>query len=161
VRIFATVGTQLPFDRLIQALDDWARDHCGEEVFAQVGRCSYIPKHIQFCASLDLSEFKQKLEQCELVVSHAGMGTILTALDLNKRVVVMPRSAVLGEHRNEHQQATARHLVHLANLSVVHDGDELAACLGDSSVGPPASRVKTNSGDGLISAIRQFAGLKS
>jgi UDP-N-acetylglucosamine transferase subunit ALG13 len=154
--IFATVGTQLPFDRLIRALDDWANTHAEAEVFAQIGRGGYEPSHIQWSHDLHPQEFRSRLEACEVIVAHAGMGTIISAVELGKRVVVMPRRATLGEHRNEHQLATVERLSHLQGLEIVHDSDSLGAALargGSISMG--------NAGAGptpeLISAIYRFA----
>ena len=46
------------------------------------------------------------MDAAAAIVAHAGMGTILTALETGKRLLVMPRRAALGEHRNDHQLAT-------------------------------------------------------
>lgn len=156
--IFATVGTQLPFDRLIQALDDWAGAHADTEVFAQIGRGGYEPRHIGWSHDLDPREFRSRLEACDAIVAHAGMGTIISAVELGKRVIVMPRRAALGEHRNEHQLATVARLGHLQGLEIVHDPDALWAALargqsvaaGSAGAGPAPE---------LIAAIRHFSGL--
>jgi len=158
--IFATVGTQLPFDRLIRALDDWAEAHDDVEVFAQIGRGGYEPRHMQWSHDLHPQEFRSRLEACDAIVAHAGMGTIISAVELGKRVIVMPRRAALGEHRNEHQLATVARLGHLQGLEIVHDPDALGAALarghafaaGSAGAGPAPE---------LIAAIRGFAGLEA
>ena len=65
----------------------------------------------------------------DAVVAHAGIGTILGALELGKPTVVMPRRAALGEHRNDHQLATARRFSG-PGIAVALDEHELAAELG-------------------------------
>ena len=45
------------------------------------------------------------------MLAHAGMGSILTALEFNKPLVVMPRRGHLAETRNDHQFDTAQQLV--------------------------------------------------
>jgi len=158
--IFATVGTQLPFDRLIRALDEWAAAQGDVEVFAQIGRGGYEPRHIAWAHDLHPQEFRSRLEACDAIVAHAGMGTIISAVELGKRVIVMPRRAALGEHRNEHQLATVARLGHLQGLEVVHDADALGAALAreqhhggrDAGAGPAPE---------LIGAIRRFAGLEA
>ena len=40
--IFVTVGSQLPFDRLVRAVDDWAAGNGGAAAFAQIGASSYL-----------------------------------------------------------------------------------------------------------------------
>jgi UDP-N-acetylglucosamine transferase subunit ALG13 len=53
------------------------------------------------------------------------MGTILSAAELGKPLILMPRRAQFQEHRNDHQLDTAREMVRLSNVTVVHDQKEL------------------------------------
>ena len=133
-RIFVTVGTQLPFDRLVGAVDAWAAHRREADVFAQIGDGA-VPCHVRHATNVGPQTFARCVEGADVVVAHAGMGTILTALDLGKPVVVMPRRAAFGEHRNEHQLATVARLAHLDALHVVEDEHALArtldALLGD------------------------------
>lgn len=158
--IFATVGTQLPFDRLILGLDQWAASNRDIEIFAQIGREGHQPEHIDWAREIDPQEFRERLDQCDTVVAHAGMGTIISAIELGKRVIVMPRRASLGEHRNDHQLATAARLGHLKGLEVAHDARALSQALAqrtarrhDVTVSEPHPQ--------LIDAIRRFAGLRA
>ena len=66
--IFATVGTQLPFDRLIIALDHWAKSKRNAEVFAQIGRGSYQPEHIDWTRDMDPQAFRHRMAQCDWAV---------------------------------------------------------------------------------------------
>lgn len=158
--IFATVGTQLPFDRLIAALDDWAATHCHIEVFAQIGCGDYIPRHMEWTRDMQPDTFRARMSACQTVVAHAGMGSIISAIELDKRVIVMPRRAALGEHRNEHQLATVARLSHLRGFEVVHEPQELHAALLHN---PARIRASAPAGadPGLVAAIRGFAGLES
>ncbi len=70
--IFATVGTQLPFDRLIRALDGWAASNGGVEVFAQIGRGEYEPSHIGSATPIQGVGFFQTCVGCFRVVSTAS-----------------------------------------------------------------------------------------
>jgi UDP-N-acetylglucosamine transferase subunit ALG13 len=158
--IFATVGTQLPFDRLISALDAWAGRNPHVEVFAQLGRGRHLPQNMQWARDIGPAEFRARMAECSTVVAHAGMGSIISAIELGKRVIVMPRRASLGEHRNDHQLATAEHFSHLRGLAIVHDARELAAALaGDAGSGQAEAR--TGAHPELIAAIRTFAGLEA
>jgi len=156
--IFATVGTQLPFDRLIRALDGWAASNGGIEVFAQIGRGEYEPSHIGWTRDMDPQDFRGRMARCDTVVAHAGMGSIISAIELGKRVIVMPRRAALGEHRNEHQLATVARLAHLQGLEVVYEAGDLAAALARGRSLPTRSAPSEPDSE-LIGAIRRFAGL--
>ena len=87
--IFVTVGTQLPFDRLIRTMDGWA-NATGSNVFAQVGPASsYKPCHIRTRADLSPEAFDEAMDEARIIVAHAGMGTILSGLERGKPVIIM------------------------------------------------------------------------
>lgn len=156
--IFATVGTQLPFDRLIRALDTWALANDDVEVYAQIGRGHYEPEHIGWIRDMDPQAFRSRVANCDTIVAHAGMGSIISGIELGKRVIVMPRRAALGEHRNEHQLATVARLEHLNGFEVVHDAETLAAALACRQVRAHGTAPSEPDPE-LIDAIRCFSGL--
>jgi len=118
--IFVTVGTQLPFDRLIKTVDDFS-DDLSESVFAQTGLTSYLAKNIETTPFVSPSQSEEYFKKATLIIAHAGMGSILTALKYKKPILVMPRKASLGEHRNEHQLATANWVNVLEGVVVAND----------------------------------------
>lgn len=155
--IFATVGTQLPFDRLIRAIDDWAGAAPGREVFAQIGPSRFRPRHIEYAQFVSPEECAERTRAATAIVAHAGMGTILTALETGKRLVVMPRRAALGEHRNDHQLATVSRFAELGSVEVALDELELLGKLDDLdrlTVAQPA--ISRHAPDEFVAAVRAF-----
>ena len=128
--IFVTVGGQLPFDRLVHAVDQWAVQQQRADVLAQIGASSRPPKHIQWERLLSPPDFQAKVRESRVVIAHAGIGSILTALEFGKPIVVMPRRAHLGEHRNDHQWATVKHLSKDIGVVVAANESELIEQLG-------------------------------
>ncbi len=108
VMIFVTVGAQMPFERLIRAIDTWVKTKNNIEIFAQIGNSSYKPENIEWVNHLEPNEYREYIKKSELVVAHAGMGTILSVLELGKPLMIMPRRGNLSETRNDHQLATAK-----------------------------------------------------
>lgn len=155
--IFVTVGEQLPFDRLINAVDTWAFDS-GQEVYAQIGNSQLVPNTIKYKQHLDPVEFQRAFLAADVIIAHAGMGTIITALELEKPLLVMPRQANLGEHRNDHQFATAKRFLEQGYISVAFDVPELIKKLGSLSELKNIIRntrgIKTS--NKLIKAIQDF-----
>jgi UDP-N-acetylglucosamine transferase subunit ALG13 len=129
--IFLTVGTQLPFDRLVAAVDDWAGRHPDVEVFAQIGPTTLVPRHMQHAPFLPPARADDLMRRSEVIVAHAGMGSVLTAQALNKPIVIVPRHAALGEHRNDHQLATASWLESRPGVIVAWEPTDVAALLDD------------------------------
>jgi len=72
--IFATVGSQESFDRLIRAVDEWAILRGRDDVFAQIGGSTLQPKHIKFTKFLEPNEFNRVIREASVIVAHAGMG---------------------------------------------------------------------------------------
>ncbi|MCX8998432.1 glucuronosyltransferase [Rhizobiaceae bacterium BDR2-2] len=126
--IVVTVGTQLPFDRLIKAVDDLAVK-IPHKVFAQTGKGTYQPRNIEYSATVVAGEFDRMLSECRVIVAHAGIGTVIKALKYKKPIILVPRRAALNEHRNDHQMATVSKLRHRAGIYVAEDEDELFGLL--------------------------------
>lgn len=154
--ILVTVGTQLPFDRLIRSVDEWAGRHHRTDVFAQVGRTRWQPKHISWTQFLGSDAFRKQFDAARLVITHAGMGTVIKAREMGKPIIVMPRRADAGEHRNDHQLATAKRLRDLSNIHVSLDQDQLIKQLEniDAIQAPPA--IEDHAAERLINTLRNF-----
>jgi UDP-N-acetylglucosamine transferase subunit ALG13 len=154
--IFATVGTQGHFDRLIRTIDEWAGANGRTDVFAQTGPSDYRSEHIRTERFIDVTEFRERVEAASLVISHAGMGSIITALELGKRIIVMPRRASLGEHRNDHQLATAKRFANQGSITVAYTELELVDKLDRLQGLNETGRLTSPASPQLISAIRVF-----
>lgn len=143
--IFVSVGTQLGFDRLIKSLDIWMCDNPSVNVFFQIGQGSYIPSNGSYKRSLSSNEYKAILNDCELLVSHAGMGSILSALEIGKNLVILPRKSSLGEHRNEHQLATATKMIEQKICNVCWSESELICYLENIRQQPKNVNIRKDS----------------
>lgn len=152
--IIATTGTQLPFDRLIRILDD-AAPLLHEEVVAQVHHSCYQPQHIKTVDFLPPDEFDKLFNEARLIVAHAGMGTILSALQQEKPIIVFPRIAALGEHRNEHQLATAEKMRERGWVYVATEAKELKSLLLTPDLHPKC-RIGRFADGNLIQSLTDF-----
>ncbi|MFZ4536449.1 glycosyltransferase [Propionivibrio sp.] len=154
--IFVTVGTQLPFDRLIRTVDAWAGRTGRRDILAQIGPSELHPQFIEYHPFLSPPEFTRHFSNAELVIAHAGMGSILSAMSLGKPILVIPRRAGLNEHRNDHQFATARCFKETGNILVALDEQELGAQLSRLESIPAASRIGLYASPELLAAVRAF-----
>jgi UDP-N-acetylglucosamine transferase subunit ALG13 len=93
--IFVTVGAQMPFDRLVRTVDQWAKHNNRDDVFAQIGQSEYRPSNMQWTNFLEPEEFKLKYEAAKVIVAHAGTGSIITALQLGKPIPICERHATI------------------------------------------------------------------
>ncbi|WP_119165450.1 glycosyltransferase [Algihabitans albus] len=129
--IFLTIGTHEPFDRLVRAVDEWCdptRRKC--EVFGQItDRGRYVPKNFDWIPSLPPDAYREHCRAAEFIISHAGMGSIITAMTYGRPIVVLPRRGHLKETRNDHQYATAIRLRGHSGLMVALSETELPRIL--------------------------------
>lgn len=133
--IFCTIGTQAPFDRFVRIVDE-AAAHLDEEVIAQVYKSKYQAKHIKTIDFLPPDEFNKLFSKARLIVAHAGMGTIISAMRRHKPIIIFPRIAAFGEHRNEHQLATAQKMKELGYVYVANNAEELKDLLNKPDLKP-------------------------
>jgi UDP-N-acetylglucosamine transferase subunit ALG13 len=110
--IFATVGTDVhPFDRMAEWVDGWIA-HEGKgtaRCFMQSGT-SKPPAHAEHSPYLGYEEMESLVNEATVVVCHGGPGTIMLAASLGKMPIVMPRSAAMGEHIDDHQVAFCKRI---------------------------------------------------
>ena len=158
--IFVTVGAQMPFDRLVRTVDQWAARCGNHDVFAQIGPTPWRPQHIRWTSFLAPEAFRQHVAAADVVVAHAGMGSIITALELGKPILVMPRRGNLKETRNDHQVATAKHFLAQGRIQVAFDEVELAARLAslESLIKQKGDILPPSASPQLILALQHFIG---
>lgn len=155
--IFVTVGAQMSFDRLVGWVDTWAIEADRHDVVAQIGPSNLSPKRLQVLPFLDPPEFRRTMEAADIIISHAGMGTILTALELGKPIVVVPRLGSLSETRNDHQVASSERFAADGLLLVARSEAELALRLRELASGlAPRARISARADETLLARIRIF-----
>jgi UDP-N-acetylglucosamine transferase subunit ALG13 len=139
--IFVTVGALFPFNRLIKLMDELAPSFTDEEFFAQIGRGDYTPKHMKYGRLVEAPEFRRLLAQSRLLVAHAGMGSVISALELNRAVVLLPRKMEFGEHTTDHQAATARWLQGKQGVHIAWEDADLAKTIRLALAADPGQRT--------------------
>lgn len=103
--ILVTVGTQdVPFDRLIKGVEKQIeKGNIKEEVIVQSGCSKYTSNKMKMIPFMDSEDFNECLEQATLIITHGGVGTITSAINAKKTIIVCPRLAKYREANNDHQ----------------------------------------------------------
>lgn len=153
--ILVTVGTQLPFDRLVKAVDTFAKD-LSKPVLAQIGRGSYTPQNMKWIKNIEPKDFDKVFRDATIIVSHAGIGTVLTAKRFGKPIILVPRKAALGEHRNDHQLATVSQLAGRPGIYVAHTDDDLRNYLLDDLDSPSHEDPSEAGRASLVSYLKNY-----
>jgi UDP-N-acetylglucosamine transferase subunit ALG13 len=154
--IFVVTGTQEPFDRLVKIIDEWAQQQNKYKVIGQIAKTTYQPKAITSFDFIDPYEFSNIFNNAEIIIGHAGMGTIIKALENEKKIIVFPRLAKYKEHRNDHQIHTAKSFEEMGSIYVAYTEAELLSLLTNIGSIKPLLKIEKNAQKSLINCIANF-----
>lgn len=103
--IFVTLGTQdKSFDRLLKAIDkEIDKGTIKEKVIVQAGYTKYESKNMEIFDLIGPEEFDKLVSECDLLITHGGVGSILSAVKKGKKVIGAARLKKYKEHTNDHQ----------------------------------------------------------
>ena len=123
--IFVTLGTQkFQFNRLLRMMDDLIENKkIHERVFAQIGNSDYLPQYYEQCTFLSNNDYEEYIKNCDILVSHSGVGTIMTGLKYRRKIIVVPRLSKYGEHIDDHQTQIAQSFSKLNYVLMYSDED--------------------------------------
>lgn len=122
---FVTVGNATqPFRRLLDGVAAIARE-LPQPVFVQSGSTPFQAEGCEGAPFLAMGEFESHVMRSTLLITHAGAGSVITAVRAGKVPVVMPRRARFGEHVDDHQVEFARELAAAGRIVVASEAAEL------------------------------------
>jgi UDP-N-acetylglucosamine transferase subunit ALG13 len=144
LRLLVTVGNAtVGFDRLLFIVDE-ALEKIGIpfDGICQVGVSAMEPRGLQIVPFLTRLAFEKEMASADVVICHAGVGTIHAARRFGHRPFVLPRLGTLGEHVNDHQLELFDALAADGLIRPVLDGPTLARemPLARRGVPPPGPR---------------------
>lgn len=146
--IFVTVGSSdFEFMRLFKILDDLCDKKIvdSKKILAQTGNCDYKIKNYKFVEYLNNDNFENYVSSSEIIICHAGVGTIKKALLLNKKVIVFPRLQKYNEHVDDHQLQIANVFEKRGYLLKATNQSELISCLKKINNFVPKKYIQSNS----------------
>ena len=156
--IFVTVGSMFPFDRMVRMMDNWASRHPGVEVIAQLGAGKYEPRHMRWHRIIPPDEYKKVVNSCRFLVAHAGTGSVLTASEFRKPIVLVPRRAANNEHTTDHQFDTAKWLENKPGIFIVWSEQSLAEEIerADQAANNIQSLLPDSASHQFLTRVRHF-----
>jgi UDP-N-acetylglucosamine transferase subunit ALG13 len=124
---FVSVGNATqPFQRLLDAVAAMI-DRLPQPVTVQYGSGRFAATGCDARAFIPMDEFERLVAGAELLILHAGAGSVMHALRAGKVPVVMPRRAAFGELVDDHQAEFAEALGRAGRVVVVREADALLA----------------------------------
>lgn len=150
--IFVTVGNaKQPFNRLVAAVDELARyGRLGFDVVVQHGHSTFELRSCRAIPFLAPAEFESLIASSEVVISHAGAGTLIQAITAGHVPVAVPRLKRFGELIDDHQLELATALEREGKVIAVTDVSQLEAAIAKARVG---KRVRTAARPPLVDLV--------
>ena len=152
--ILVTLGTQdKQFYRILEALEDKLDKHLiDDEVVVQAG-CSadFKSKYMKIFDLIPMDEFDEMIKKCDLLITHGGVGSIITGLKNNKKVIAAARLSKYNEHVNDHQLQIIDNFSKEGYILKLDNFDDIDKLIKDSSKFKP-KKFKSNT-DNMIYLI--------
>lgn len=144
--IFVTLGTQdKPFNRLVEAVEKQIeRGTIQEEVIAQVGCTKFSSDKMKVIDYVQMEEFDQLMDKADLIITHAGVGSIIAGLEKHKKMIVAAREKVYGEHVNNHQEQILENFSHRGYIIPLIEFEELDEALKQAKKFVPQEFTSNN-----------------
>ena len=103
--IFVTLGTQdKSFHRLLSWIDTLVEKKIiNDKVVVQAGFTKYSSKNMEILDYISMEEFEELMDECSILITHGGVGSIMAGLKKHKKVIAIPRLEKYLEHTNDHQ----------------------------------------------------------
>ena len=129
--IFLILGTQnFQMNRLLLLVDKLISEgKLTIPLSAQIGLSDYQPKNFSFDRFLDKDEFEKRISNADMIITHGGVSSIVSAINHKKPVIVIPRLAKYKEHVDDHQLEIARAFAKMDFVLCYEDGDDLLSLI--------------------------------
>jgi UDP-N-acetylglucosamine transferase subunit ALG13 len=140
------------FDRLVKKMDEIA-GIIDEEVIMQIGKSIYKPKNAKYFDFIDSEKITELTNEARIIVCHGGAGTIISALEMGKQVIAVPRLKRYNETLDDHQKELIEVLANAGKIIAVYDVENLMEAL-NSPFDP--SQIKLGINNSLVKALRKY-----
>lgn len=154
--ILVTLGTQdKDFSRLLKSVDEQIKlGNIKEDVIVQAGHTKYESDRMQIFDLLDRDKFSKLISECNILITHGGVGSIITGLQNNKIVIVAPRLAKYNEHLNDHQLQITSNFDKAGYILPLYENDDLGKILKKAKTFKP-KKFKSNTHN-MVKLIADF-----
>ena len=125
--ILVTLGTQdKDFSRLLQAVEKQIKKgNIKDKVVAQIGTTKYSSDLMETFDLIPSDKFESLMNECDILITHGGVGSILAGLKNNKKVIAAARLSKYKEHVNDHQLQIINKFVKAGYILELKDFDKL------------------------------------
>ncbi len=154
--ILVTLGTQdKDFSRLLKAIDKQIEiGNIKDKVIVQAGYTKYKSNNMEIFDLIEAEKLNQLVKQCDLLITHGGVGSILEGIKLGKKVIAAPRLKKYKEHTNDHQKQIIKAFADRGYLLELRDYSKLDKLLDKAKKFKP-KEFKSNN-DNFVKLIENY-----
>ena len=129
--ILVLLGTQHnEFTRLLKEIEECIENKLiNEEVIVQAGFTKYETNKMKIFDMISKKELEEYINDANIIITHGGVGSIIMALEKDKKVIAVPRLHEYGEHVNDHQKQIIKAFSEKKYLIGIQNVDELPNAL--------------------------------
>ena len=153
--ILVTLGTQdQKFYRLLDAIE---KSNIKDKIIVQAGgSADYKSDKMEIFKFIDMDKMKQLIKEADIVITHGGTGSIITPLEMGKKVIACPRLSKYKEHINDHQKEVTSVLKEEGCILEFNDGDNLDDLLNEIKSFKPKKYISNT--DKFIKNLKELIG---
>lgn len=150
--ILVIIGTQdKPFKRLLDYIEN---ANINDEIIVQSGFTKYESSKMEIFDYCDMQKFDYLINKANIIITHGGVGTIMSALDKNKKVIACARLSKYGEHQNDHQVQIVSNFANSGYLLELKENDSLVDLIEKAKTFVPKKYVSNNSN--FINKLKEY-----
>ena len=125
--VLVMLGTQNnSFHRLLEEIDRLIENKViNEEVIVQKGYTKYESKNMKSIDFISRDELENLEKQASYIITHGGVGSIVSSLEKGKKVIAVPRLHKYSEHVNDHQKEIIKKFNENKNIIGIQSVEEL------------------------------------
>lgn len=129
--ILVVLGTQdKEFRRLLEAVDkEIEKGNIKDKVIVQAGQTKYESKNMEIFDLIPAPEFDKLLDKADIVITHGGAGSILSAIKKGKKIIAAARLSKYKEHHNDHQRQIIKEFADQGYILELKDFNKLGKML--------------------------------
>lgn len=144
--ILVTLGTQdKEFTRLLKAIDkEIEKGNIKEKVIVQAGYTKYKSDNMEIYDLIEMDELEKLTKKCNLLITHGGVGSILTGLTNNKKIIAAARQKKYKEHTNDHQKQIVKEFAKRGYLLELREFNKLDKILEKVKTFKPSKYESNN-----------------
>lgn len=104
--ILVLLGTQNnSFHRLLEEVQkNIENKKIKEKVIVQKGYTKFESKDMKMYTEIPIDELNKLIDEADLIITHGGVGSIISSIKKRKKVIAVPRLEKYKEHVNDHQK---------------------------------------------------------